>query len=66
MLDIGCGWGALLDRLVRVHGTAAGVGLTLSPGQADFAARRNVTGASYLLQNCSRPGCWRPPTRTTR
>ena len=51
VLDIGCGWGALLDRLVRVHGAAAGVGLTLSPGQADFAARRNVTGVSYLLQN---------------
>ena len=51
VLDIGCGWGALLDRLVRVHGAAAGVGLTLSPGQADFSARRNVAGVSYRLQN---------------
>jgi cyclopropane-fatty-acyl-phospholipid synthase len=51
VLDIGCGWGALLDRFCRVHGAASGVGLTLSPGQADFAARRNVAEVSYLLQN---------------
>src|SRR4249919_2368689 len=51
VLDVGCGWGALLDRFARVHGAAAGVGLTLSPGQADFAARRNVGEVSYLLQN---------------
>jgi len=51
VLDVGCGWGALLDRFARVHGAASGVGLTLSPGQADFATRRNVRGVSYLLQN---------------
>jgi len=51
VLDIGCGWGALLDRFVRVHGAASGVGLTLSPGQADFAVRRNITEVSYLLQS---------------
>jgi cyclopropane-fatty-acyl-phospholipid synthase len=51
VLDVGCGWGALLDRFVRVHGAASGVGLTLSPSQADFAARRNVGEVSYLLRN---------------
>jgi len=51
VLDIGCGWGALLDRFVRVHGAASGVGLTLSPGQAGFAARRSAGGASYLLRS---------------
>ena len=51
VLDVGCGWGALLDRFVRVHGAASGTGLTLSPGQADFAARRNVSEVSYLLRN---------------
>ena len=51
VLDVGCGWGALLDRFARVHGAASGVGLTLSPGQAGFAARRNVAEVSYLLQN---------------
>jgi cyclopropane-fatty-acyl-phospholipid synthase len=51
VLDVGCGWGALLDRFVRVHGAASGVGLTLSPSQADFAARRNVADVSYLLRS---------------
>jgi cyclopropane-fatty-acyl-phospholipid synthase len=51
VLDVGCGWGSLLGRFVRVHGAASGVGLTMSPGQADFAARRNVPEVSYLLQN---------------
>src|SRR5215813_13049305 len=51
VLDVGCGWGALLDRFVRVHGAASGTGLTLSPAQAGFAARRNVPSVSYLLRN---------------
>jgi cyclopropane-fatty-acyl-phospholipid synthase len=51
VLDVGCGWGALLDRFVRVHGAASGTGLTLSPSQAGFAARRNVPGVSYLLRS---------------
>jgi cyclopropane-fatty-acyl-phospholipid synthase len=51
VLDVGCGWGALLDRFVRVHGAASGTGLTLSPSQAGFAARRNVAGVSYVLRN---------------
>jgi cyclopropane-fatty-acyl-phospholipid synthase len=51
VLDVGCGWGALLERFVRVHGAVSGVGLTLSPGQVDFAARRNVADVSYRLQN---------------
>jgi len=51
VLDVGCGWGALLDRFVRVHGAASGTGLTLSPGQAGFAALRNLAEVSYLLRN---------------
>ena len=51
VLDVGCGWGALLDRFVRVHGAASGTGLTLSPSQAGFAARRNVAGVSYQLRS---------------
>ena len=51
VLDVGCGWGALLDRFVRVHGAASGTGLTLSPSQAGFAARRNVPGVSYQLRS---------------
>lgn len=34
VLDIGCGWGAMLRRLVDHAGVAHAVGLTLSPAQA--------------------------------
>jgi cyclopropane-fatty-acyl-phospholipid synthase len=51
VLDIGCGWGALLDRFARVHGMASGVGLTLSPAQAGYAARRLAPRISYSVQN---------------
>jgi cyclopropane-fatty-acyl-phospholipid synthase len=34
VLDVGCGWGALLSRLVRHAGVKQAVGLTLSPSQA--------------------------------
>jgi cyclopropane-fatty-acyl-phospholipid synthase len=51
VLDVGCGWGALLDRFARVHGLASGVGLTLSPAQAGYAARRRVPGVSYRLEH---------------
>ncbi len=39
VLDIGCGWGALLSRLVEHHGVEKAVGLTLSPSQAGCVAR---------------------------
>jgi cyclopropane-fatty-acyl-phospholipid synthase len=45
VLDIGCGWGALLDRLVSVHGVEHAVGLTLSPAQA---GRVNARGDARL------------------
>ena len=51
VLDVGCGWGALLDRFAQVHGMASGVGLTLSPAQADYAARRLAPRISYSIQN---------------
>lgn len=34
VLDVGCGWGGLLRRLVEHHRVGAAVGLTLSPAQA--------------------------------
>lgn len=34
VLDVGCGWGSMLRRLVDVHGVQQAVGLTLSPEQA--------------------------------
>ena len=51
VLDVGCGWGGLLDRFVDVHHAAGGVGLTLSPAQASHAATRDVPGVTYHLQS---------------
>lgn len=39
ILDIGCGWGGLLRHAAREYGVT-GVGITLSPSQADEARRR--------------------------
>jgi cyclopropane-fatty-acyl-phospholipid synthase len=51
VLDVGCGWGGLLDRFVTVHGAVGGVGITMSPAQADFAAARQVPGVSFQLES---------------
>ena len=51
VLDIGCGWGALLDRFVRHHGALGGVGLTLSPSQRDHAVARAVPGVEYRVES---------------
>jgi cyclopropane-fatty-acyl-phospholipid synthase len=51
VLDIGCGWGALLDRWTRIHAARGGVGLTLSPAQAAYAQARAVAGVDYRLQS---------------
>lgn len=36
LLDIGCGWGSLLQRAVRRHGVSHAVGLTLNADQASW------------------------------
>ncbi len=36
VLDIGCGWGAVLERLTAVHGASRAVGLTLSREQEEW------------------------------
>jgi len=51
VLDVGCGWGALLDRFVRAHGATGGVGLTLSDAQLARARAREVPGVAYELQH---------------
>lgn len=51
VLDIGYGWGALLDRFARLHGVASGVGLTLSPAQQAAAARRGTPGVDYRTES---------------
>ena len=39
LLDIGCGWGALIRHAVRHYGVEA-VGITVSPAQAELATER--------------------------
>lgn len=40
VLDVGCGWGALVRRLVQTYGVGHATGLTLSDAQADWSAAR--------------------------
>jgi cyclopropane-fatty-acyl-phospholipid synthase len=44
LLDIDCGWGGTLVRLVRHHGLADGIGLTLSPTEARYARTQGLSG----------------------
>ena len=36
VLDVGCGWGSLLKRLVEAHGVEKAIGLSLSQAQLDW------------------------------
>ncbi|NEC69446.1 class I SAM-dependent methyltransferase [Streptomyces sp. SID9727] len=38
VLDVGCGWGTMLNRVTTVHGVEQAVGLTLSRTQEQFIA----------------------------
>jgi cyclopropane-fatty-acyl-phospholipid synthase len=51
VLDVGCGWGALLDRFRTDHAIAKGVGLTLSPAQMRCATGRGVPDVEYRLES---------------
>jgi cyclopropane-fatty-acyl-phospholipid synthase len=41
VLDIGCGWGSLVRRLVETHQVQQATGLTLSNAQAEWSAQRS-------------------------
>ena len=51
VLDIGCGWGSLLNRLVGHAGVANAVGLTLSPSQAEWARGRALPGVEVRQES---------------
>src|SRR3954468_13187397 len=51
VLDIGCGWGALLDRMRRRHGIRSGVGLTLSEHQVRHPRARTTPGTTFRLES---------------
>lgn len=51
VLDVGCGWGAMLERLVRMHGVQQAVGLTLSREQLAHIESRSIPGVEARLEN---------------
>jgi cyclopropane-fatty-acyl-phospholipid synthase len=50
LLDVGCGWGAVLQR-ASTAGAARAVGLTLSPAQAAHVAAQAVPGVEVRVQD---------------
>jgi cyclopropane-fatty-acyl-phospholipid synthase len=44
VLDIGCGWGSILERLATTHAVRRSIGLTLSAEQAAYVQSRNYPG----------------------
>jgi cyclopropane-fatty-acyl-phospholipid synthase len=50
LLDVGCGWGALVVHSAREHGVQA-IGITLSEEQAEYARKRAVeAGVADLIE----------------
>ena len=49
LLDVGCGWGALLHRATSVYGVEQAVGLTLSPEQAKFIEHSRWPGVAVRV-----------------
>ena len=53
VLDVGCGWGATMARLVDRYSAGEVVGLTLSRAQAAFAAARSIPRAEVRVESWS-------------
>ncbi|MFF3572846.1 SAM-dependent methyltransferase [Nocardia jiangxiensis] len=51
VLDIGCGWGAILRELSQRHRVDRSVGLTLSPEQADYVRAQELPGVEVRTEN---------------
>jgi cyclopropane-fatty-acyl-phospholipid synthase len=51
VLDIGCGWGSLLQRLSAECGVERSVGLTLSDDQAAYVERAGHRGVDVALES---------------
>lgn len=54
VLDIGCGWGAILQRLATTHRVARSVGLTLSDEQAAYVEAQGYPGVEVHVENWMR------------
>lgn len=50
VIDIGCGWGGLIERLVGVHAPTQVVGLTLSDAQANWVRQRKLRGVEVRVE----------------
>ena len=53
VLDVGCGWGSTLRRLVEAHDVAHAVGLTLSKAQAEWIASSKWRRIEVKLESWS-------------
>lgn len=51
VLEIGCGWGGLLNKLVNQHRCEHAVGLTLSQAQADWVNRMNMPNVEVRVES---------------
>jgi cyclopropane-fatty-acyl-phospholipid synthase len=51
VLDVGCGWGSMLRRLVHTHGVAHAVGLTLSESQAEWIGSQAPRRTEVRVEN---------------
>ncbi|MQY17128.1 SAM-dependent methyltransferase [Nocardia macrotermitis] len=51
VLDIGCGWGAILREASQRCGVACSVGLTLSPEQAEYVGAQELPGVEVRTEN---------------
>lgn len=53
VLDVGCGWGSMLRRLVERHGVERAIGLTLSDAQAEHVRSRGDARCEPRTENWS-------------
>lgn len=51
VLDVGCGWGALLSHMTEVHAVDHAVGLTLSQAQFDYVNAAGDDSVDVRLEN---------------
>ena len=51
ILDVGCGWGPVLDRATRVHDVGRAVGLTLSEPQAAWVHAQDNARVEARVEN---------------
>ena len=51
VLDVGCGWGSMLQRMVLCHGVEAATGLTLSDAQLQKIRADAVPGVTARLES---------------